>query len=192
MWKWYEIKILEPINEVLLDHSYAYLSMGHLMITDGWTRLGDFTFTFHFHALEREMATHSSVLAWRIPGTGEPGGLPSLGSHRVGHDWSDLAAAPDDAYVQSWVAVTKELCGWKGQKVFYLVLLEKLSQLLSQSHSLTGPSKAEPFALFPLPRMPSIVFFFSSLFKVLFLFTLFFKVFVFVFFFGHSGKHAGS
>ena len=50
------------------------------------TRLNDFTFTFHFHALEKEMATHSSVLAWRIPGTGEPGGLPSVGSHRVGHD----------------------------------------------------------------------------------------------------------
>ena len=57
------------------------------------TRLSDFTFTFHFHALEKEMATHSSILAWRIPGTGEPGGLPSIGSHRVGHDWSDLAAA---------------------------------------------------------------------------------------------------
>ena len=53
----------------------------------------DFTFTFHFHALEKEMATHSSVLAWRIPGTGEPGGQPSMGLHRVGHDWSDLAAA---------------------------------------------------------------------------------------------------
>ena len=50
------------------------------------TRLSDFTFTFHFHALEKEMATHSSVLAWRIPRTGEPGGLPSMGSHRVGHD----------------------------------------------------------------------------------------------------------
>ena len=50
------------------------------------TRLSDFTFTFYFHALEKEMATHTSVLAWRIPGTGEPGGLPSLGSHRVGHD----------------------------------------------------------------------------------------------------------
>ena len=57
------------------------------------TRLSDFTLTFHFPALEKEMATHSSVLAWRIPGTGEPGGLPSMGSHRVGHDWSDLAAA---------------------------------------------------------------------------------------------------
>ena len=50
-------------------------------------------FHFHFHALEKEMATHSSVLAWRIPGMGEPGGLPSMGSHRVGHDLSDLAAA---------------------------------------------------------------------------------------------------
>ena len=50
------------------------------------TRLSDFTFTFHFHASEKEMAAHSSVLAWRIPGTGEPGGLPSMGSHRVGHD----------------------------------------------------------------------------------------------------------
>ena len=50
------------------------------------TRLSDFTFTFHFHALEKEMATHSSVLAWRIPGTGKPGGLPSMQSHRVGHD----------------------------------------------------------------------------------------------------------
>ena len=57
------------------------------------TRLSDFTFTFHFYALEKEMATHSSVLAWRTPGTREPGGLPSMGSHRVGHDWSDLAAA---------------------------------------------------------------------------------------------------
>ena len=57
------------------------------------TRLSDFTFTFHFHALGKEMAIHSSVLAWKIPGLGEPSGLQSLGSHRVGHDWSDLAAA---------------------------------------------------------------------------------------------------
>ena len=57
------------------------------------TRLSDFTFTFHLHASEKEMATHSSVLAWRIPGMGKPGGLPSMGLHRVGHDWSDLAAA---------------------------------------------------------------------------------------------------
>ena len=55
-------------------------------VARSWKRLSDFTFTFHFHALEKEMATHSSVLAWRIPGTSEPGGLLSLGSHRVGHD----------------------------------------------------------------------------------------------------------
>ena len=61
-------------------------------VARSWTRLSDFTFTFPFHALEKEMATHSSVLAWRIPGMGEPGGLPSMGSHRVRHDWSDLAA----------------------------------------------------------------------------------------------------
>ena len=57
------------------------------------TQLSDFTLTFHFHALEKEMATHSSVLAWRILGTGEPGGLLSMGLRIVGHDWSDLAAA---------------------------------------------------------------------------------------------------
>ena len=51
-----------------------------------WTRPSNFTFTFHFHALEKEMATHSSALAWKIPGTGEPGGLPSMGSHKVGHN----------------------------------------------------------------------------------------------------------
>ena len=62
-------------------------------VTKSRTRLSDFTFTFHFHALEKEMATYSSVLAWRIPGMGEPGGLPSMGSHRVGHDWSGLAAS---------------------------------------------------------------------------------------------------
>ena len=55
-------------------------------VAEGWTRMSDFTFNFHFPALEKEMATHSSVLAWRIPGTEEPGGLPSMGSHRVEHD----------------------------------------------------------------------------------------------------------
>ena len=55
-------------------------------VAEGWIRLSAFTFTFHFHALEKGMATHSSGLAWRIPGTGEPGRLLSMGSHRVGHD----------------------------------------------------------------------------------------------------------
>ena len=68
----------------------------------------DFTFTFHFHTLEKEMAPHSSVLAWRIPGTGEPGGLLSMGSHRVRHDWSDLAAVA--ARIFSWrIPWTEEL-----------------------------------------------------------------------------------
>ena len=74
------------------------------------TRLSDFPFAFHFHALEKEMATHSSVLAWRIPGTGEPGGLPSMGSHRAGHDWSDLAAAAPylwDKYLKAGTPVQR-------------------------------------------------------------------------------------
>ena len=76
------------------------------------TRLSDFTLTFHFHALEEEMATHSSVLAWRIPWTEEPGGLPSTGSHRVGHDWSDLA-------VRSLEWVLNHRCLYKKRKFRY-------------------------------------------------------------------------
>ena len=67
------------------------MDRGACEVAKSWTQLNNFTFTFHFHALQKEMVTHSSVLAWRIPGTGEPGGLLSMGSHRVGHDWSDLA-----------------------------------------------------------------------------------------------------
>ena len=77
-------------------------------VARGRTRLSDFTFPFHFHALEKEVAAHSSVLAWRIPGMGEPGGLPSTGSHRVEHDWSDLAAAAD--------------CSTPGSSVFHCLL----------------------------------------------------------------------
>ena len=66
--------------------SGSCLQLCLLVAIGSWTQLSDSTFTFHFHAVEKEMATHSSVLAWRIPGMGEPGGLPSMGSHRVGHD----------------------------------------------------------------------------------------------------------
>ena len=72
-------------------------------VVEGWTQLSDFTFTFHFHALEKEMATHSSILAWRIPWMGEPGGLPSTGSHRVRHHWSDLVVVVVWSYEWNFV-----------------------------------------------------------------------------------------
>ena len=90
-------------------------------VAKSWTRLSDFTFTFHSHALEKEMATHSSVFAWRIPGTGEPGGLPSMGSHRVGNDWSDFAAA---AVQHSRIIFT-----FRPQSKFYLVYFYQLFSL---------------------------------------------------------------
>ena len=90
-----------------------------------WTWLSDFTFTFHFHALETKMATHSSVLGWRIPGTGEPGGLPSMGLHGAGHDWSDLAIAMR-------VRVLKIYCHINLQ-VYNTVLLTILTKLYIRS-----------------------------------------------------------
>ena len=85
-------------------------------VTKSQTRLSNFTFTFHFHALEKAMATHSSVLAWRIPGTGEPGGLPSIGSHRVGHNWSDLAAAADLLHFTRWLSGKIPACQGRGHR----------------------------------------------------------------------------
>ena len=82
-----------PLQYSCLENSMdggAWWSVVH-GVAKSRTRLSDFTFTFQFHALEKEMTTHSSILAWRIPGTGETGGLPSMGLHRVRHDWSDLA-----------------------------------------------------------------------------------------------------
>ena len=104
----------------------------------GRTRLSNFTFTFHFHALEKEMATHSSVLAWRIPATGEPGGLPSMGSHRVGYDWSDLAAAAgveDVQQLQMWAVPHNHpgvlpligCFGFKWKSIIYTWYKENLS-----------------------------------------------------------------
>ena len=86
---------IKPLHEEVSCNHLCVIFV-HVCVAGQWaavhgvarsrTQLSDFTFPFHFHALEKEMATHSSVLAWRIPGTGEPGGLPSMGSHRVGHD----------------------------------------------------------------------------------------------------------
>ena len=81
-------------------------------------RLSDFTFTFHFHALEKEMAAHSSVLAWRIPGMGEPGVLPSMGSHRVRLDWSDLAAAAATKYLSTQETLWSYILSESKVKIF--------------------------------------------------------------------------
>ena len=111
----------------------AWWAAVHGVVTSR-TRLSDFTFTFHFHALEKEMAAHSSVLAWRIPGTGEAGGLPSMGSHRVRHDWLDSAAAaavpallmssssllafaPCLPWVQRTVWTVRQLASWTGSTI---------------------------------------------------------------------------
>ena len=75
---------LSELRELVMDRE-AWRAVIH-GVAKSWTQLSNFTFTFYFHALEKAMETHSSVLAWRIPGTGELGGLPSMGSHRVGHD----------------------------------------------------------------------------------------------------------
>ena len=87
--KWHPTPVFLPGK----SHGWQNLVSTVHGVAKSRTRLSDFTFPFHSHALEKEMATHSSVLAWRIPGTGESGGLPSVGSHRVEHNWSDLAAA---------------------------------------------------------------------------------------------------
>ena len=81
-------------------------------VSRSWIRLSDFTFTFYFHTLEKKMGTHSSVLAWRVPGMGEPGGLLSIGSHRVRHDWCDSAAAEHQCHLEgvSIILDTKTSC----------------------------------------------------------------------------------
>ena len=87
--RWHPTPVLLPGK----SHGRRSLVVCSPWVAKSRTRPSDFTFSFHFHALEKKMATRSSVLAWRIPRTEEPGGLRSMGSHRVGHDWSDLAAA---------------------------------------------------------------------------------------------------
>ena len=98
--QWHPTPVLLPgkipwTEETGRLQSIGSLRVGHL--------LSDFTFTFHFHALEKEMAANSSVLAWRIPGMGEPGGLPPMQSHRVKHDWSDLPAYRKYSINNEWM-----------------------------------------------------------------------------------------
>ena len=117
-------------------------------VAKGRTQLSDFTFTFHFYALEKEMATHSSTLAWRIPRMGEPGGLLSLGSHRVGHDWSDLAAVAAvpqfvfavfsglnlcnellEEYHKTDVPSSHDICQYLISTWLFMVILDSISRL---------------------------------------------------------------
>ena len=99
-------------------------------VTTSRTRLSDFTFTFHFHALKEEMAIYSSILAWRIPGTGEPGGLLSMGSHRVGHDWSDLAAAATwiSWYLNHQCGLAEISWGWEKTEEIFKAYSQELFQ----------------------------------------------------------------
>ena len=100
-------------------------------VTKSRTWLSDFTFTFHFQVLEKEMATHSSILAWRIPGTGEAGRLPSMGSHRIGHNWSDLAAAAAAEGYSPWGGKESDMTEWLTLKQFKIyVFFEHLGGLI--------------------------------------------------------------
>ena len=103
--KWHPTPVLLPGK----SHGWRSLVGCSPGVAKSRTWLSDFIFTSYFHALEKEMATHSSVLAWRIPGTGEPGGLPSMGSQRVGHDWSDLAAASYSSWGRKELDTTERL-----------------------------------------------------------------------------------
>ena len=108
------------------------------------TQLCDFTFTFHFHALEKEMATHSSVLAWRIPGMGEPGGLPSMGSHRARYDWSDLAAAATTAYLSLGVCTN----------IAFTLQLIQLKVIAV--YKITWIGEINTKVMIPIPKWPSV------------------------------------
>ena len=119
-------------------------SMGSLGVGCDWaTSLS--LFTFHFHALEKEMATHSSVLAWKIPGTGEPSGLPSMGLHRVGHNWSDLAAA--------CLILYKTTCWRRSERTWPIPLIPSQPWNIGSAHGyvLGDTSRVQPWESNVLP-----------------------------------------
>ena len=122
--QWHPTPVLLPGKIPWKEEPGGLQSMGSLRVGHDWaTSLS--LFTFHFHALEKEMATHSSVLAWRIPGMREPGGLPSMGLHRVRHDWSDLAVAAAmeiNLVLQNWAELTKTAL-----RLYYLMLLKTVN-----------------------------------------------------------------
>ena len=120
-------------------------------VANSQTRLSDFTFTFHFHALEKEMATHSSVLAWRIPGMVEPGGLLSMGSHRVWHDWSNLAETASSLNVMvffkfiyfNWRLITLH---------YYSVFFHTLTWISHRCTCVPHPDPASQLPPHPIPQ----------------------------------------
>ena len=159
--------ILDKSLSLLLVGSYAFCHSPHPL-----TRLSNFTFTFHFHALEKEMATHSSILAWRIPGMAEPGGLPSMGSQRVRHDWSDLAAAAHplhpnictsaQAGTQSpltftWLILTHMGCLPSGKPSWTAALLTSNPLLqIPLLHAPLEPSAHSRFSIYSVCRFASL------------------------------------
>ena len=128
-------------------------------VTKSRTRLSDFTFTLHFHALEKAMETHSSVLAWRIPGMGEPGRLPSMGSNRVGHDWCDLAAEAAAAALQDliWLkgnhnfATRNNLLNVSGQEQSPVSIFRLSLILQGFGHCATSPQEHRVSRTMPRP-----------------------------------------
>ena len=114
-----------------------------------WMQLSDFIFTFHFHALEKEMTTHSSVLAWRIPGTREPGGLLSMGSHRVRDDWCDLTAAAAHPYVTTGksIALTRGTFVGKLMSLLFNMLSRLVITFLPRSKCLLISRLRSPSAV---------------------------------------------
>ena len=101
----------DPTPVLLPGKSHGWRSLWATVhgVAKSQIKLGDFTFTFHFHALKTEMVTHSSVLAWRVPGIGEPDELPSMGSHKVGHDLSELAATAADTCPQAPILMSTSI-----------------------------------------------------------------------------------
>ena len=122
-------------------------SMGSLRVGHDWATLLSL-FTFHFHALEKEIANHSSVLVWRIPGTGEPGGLLSVGSHRVGHDWSDLVAVAEGKTLSKICGVRE--CQQMSSAVLSHSVLSNSSAALQAPLSM-GFSRQEYWSGLPFP-----------------------------------------
>ena len=125
-WKIFTTSITGEVNGTPLQYSClenpmdrgAWWAAVHGVVKSQ-TRLSDFTFNFHFHASEKEMSTHSSDLAWRIPGMAEPDGLLSMGLHRIGHDWSNLAAAAA-VLLERWIFIVRLVLFWT---FFILILL---------------------------------------------------------------------